>query len=396
MVRIMTQSLKILSILVVSGAVLIGSVGFFNFWSDRSRPADEGRPTTLTITAEDDGGTVAKKLTDADLVNLGAYFETRLRFSGNELAPGTYTLRKGMSTNEIITAVTVPASSEDEDADAQAAEAATELNVTFVEGQRLEEYAETLVAAGWTGDPEEFIAAAKAPANPDTWEFLEDLPDGAGLEGYLFPDTYTIPSNVTSQDAIDYMLAIFDVRFTEEMRQQAEAEGLTIHEVVTLASLVEREAAVPEENAAIAALYRNRLDFYETGLLEADPTVQYAVGAPGDWWPTLNSELLSEAVDHPYNTYFVQGLPPGPIANPGLRSLQAALDPEDVDYLFMVAKNDGSETHAFANNLDEHQENTCTYDPEADSCTGATTAAPERAFVDRETWVRDWRLSGAA
>jgi len=394
-VRVVTQTLKILSILVVSGAVLVGGLGFFNFWSDRSRPDDEGRPTTLTITADDDGGTVAKKLTDADLVNYGAYFETRLRFSGNELAPGTYTLRKGMSASEIIDAVTVPASGEESAADAPAAEASTEIKVTFVEGQRLEEYAETLAAAGWTGDPQAFIAAAKAPANPDAWEFLSSLPDGASLEGYLFPDTYTIPSNALPQDVIDYMLTTFDGRFTDEMRQQAGAEGLTIHEVVTLASLVEREAAVPEENATIAALYRNRLTT-ETQLLQADPTVQYVVGTEGDWWPALNGDLLSQAAGHPYNTYNVQGLPPGPIANPGLRSLQAVLDPEDVDYLYMVTKDDGTDTHAFTNNLEDHEENICTYDPDADICTGATTDAPERAFVDRDAQARDRRPIGAA
>ena len=394
MVRIMTQTLKILSILVVSGAVLVGSVGFFNFWSDRSRADDVGRPTTLTITAEDDGGTVAKKLTDADLLDYGVYFETRLRFSGNELRPGTYTLRKGMSTSEIISAVAVPASSE-EDAAAAAAEAATELTVTFVEGQRIEEYAATLVAAGWTGDPQAFIAAAQTPANPDAWEFLADLPDGASLEGYLFPDTYTIPSNALPQDVIDYLLTTFDSRFTDEMRQQADAEGLTIHEVVTLASIVERESAVPEENATIAALYRNRLTT-ETRLLQADPTIQYAVGTDADWWPELDGDLLSQAADHPYNTYSVQGLPPGPIANPGLRSLQAVIDPEEVDYLYMVAKNDGSDTHAFTNNLEEHEENICTYDPDADICSGATTDAPLTALVHLDALARPWRLSGPA
>lgn len=394
MVRIMTQTLKILSILVVSGAVLIGSVGFFNFWSDRSSPDDEGRPTTLTITVDDDGGTVAQKLSDADLVQYGVYFETRLRFSGNELVPGTYTLRKGMSANEIISAVTVPATGDDASG-TPPAEASTELKITFVEGQRLEEYAETLTAAGWTGDPQAFIAAAKTPANPDAWEFLADLPDGASLEGYLFPDTYTIPSNAPPQDVIDYMLNIFDTRFTEEMRQQAGAEGLTVHEVVTLASIVERESAVPEENATIAALYRNRLTT-ETRLLQADPTIQYALGSEADWWPDLNGDLIKEAAGHPYNTYNVQGLPPGPIANPGLRSLQAVLDPDDVDYLYMVAKNDGTDTHAFTNDLEEHEENICTYDPEADICTGATGEAPGVAISDPDAHARDRRLNAAA
>lgn len=389
MVRVVTQTLKILSILVVSGVVLVGSVGFFNYWGDRTRAEDVGRPVTLTITEEDSGGSVADKLTDSDLVKYGFYFETRLRFSGNDLRPGTYTLRKGMSTSEIIDAVTV-SSAEEEMPEGQAAAApSTELQVTFVEGQRIEEFAATLQAAGWAGDPQAFIAAAKTPANVDMWDFLDDLPEGASLEGFLFPDTYTIPSNAAPQDVIDYMLTNFDARFTNEMRTQASAQGRSVFEVVTLASIVEREAVVPEERPTIAAVYLNRLD--AGGQLQADPTKQYAVGTPDDWWPDLNTELIDQATSSPYDTYIIEGLPPGPISNPGLRSLQSVLEPENVDYVYMVAKDDGSNTHAFANNLEEHEENICTYDPEAEICAGATTDDQRTAFADGE--ARDWRLA---
>lgn len=387
MVRVVTQTLKILSILVVSGVVLVGSVGFFNYWGDRTRAEDLGRPVTVTISPEDTGASVADKLTDSGLVKYGIYFETRLRFSGKDLQPGAYTLRKGMSTSEIIDAVTVSAASEGA-ADALAAAPATELKVTFVEGQRIEEYAETLQTTGWTGDPQAFIDAAKAPANVESWDFLADLPPGASLEGFLFPDTYTIPSNATPQVVIDYLLTNFDARFTDEMRQQARAQGLSIFEVVTLASIVEKEAVVPEERPTIAALYLNRLSSGEQ--LQADPTKQYAVGTPGDWWPDLNGELIAQAESSPYDTYIIEGLPPGPIANPGLRSLQSVLDPDDVDYIYMVAKNDGSNTHAFSTTLEEHEENICTYDPDAEICTGAKIDDSRFGFVDRQ--ARDWRL----
>lgn len=373
MVRALTQTLKIISVLVVSGVVLVGSAAFFNYWTDRERSDGIGRPVTIEVTAEDDGSTISDKLTEADLVRFGIYFETRYRFSGAELQPGTYTLRRGMSVNEIIDAITVP--DEDEQLAAEAADAADQpapaeaIEVTFIEGQRIEEYATTLVDAGWTGDPQAFIDLANAPGNPDLWPFLADVPEDAGLQGFLFPDTYTFAGNAAPQDVIDLLLTNFDAQFNPEMRQQAEAAGMSIFEVVTIASIVEREAVVPEERATIAAVYLNRL---EQGMqLQADPTIQFAVGTPENWWPALNGDLIAQAASSPYNTYTIEGLPPGPIANPGLRAMQGVLQPDDVDYLYMVAKNDGSDTHAFTNNLDEHEQNICTYDPDAEICGGA-------------------------
>jgi len=369
-VRVLTQTLKVISVLVVSAVVIAGSAAFFDYWTDRTQPEEVGRPVTIEVTAEDTGSTLSNKLTDAGLVRLGSYFETRYRFSGAELQPGTYTLRRGMSVNEIISAITVPEEGQDAAAQDTGASAPAEaIDVTFIEGQRIEEYATTLEDAGWTGDPQEFISAAKSPGDSEEWSFLEGVPEGQGLEGFLFPDTYTFPANARPQDVIDYMLSNFDEQFTPEMRLKAESAGLTIYEVVTLASIVEREAAVPEERSTIAAVYLNRL---EQGMqLQADPTKQYAVGTEEEWWPTLNGDLFAEATNSPYDTYIVEGLPPGPISNPGLRSIQGILQPDNVDYLYMVGKNDGSNTHAFTSSLDEHEENICTYTPEAELCEGA-------------------------
>jgi len=369
-VRVLTQTLKVISVLVVSAVVIAGSAAFFDYWTDRTQPEEVGRPVTIEVTAEDTGSTLSNKLTDAGLVRLGSYFETRYRFSGAELQPGTYTLRRGMSVNEIISAITVPEEGQDAAAQDTGASAPAEaIDVTFIEGQRIEEYATTLEDAGWTGDPQEFISAAKSPGDSEEWSFLEGVPEGQGLEGFLFPDTYTFPANARPQDVIDYMLSNFDEQFTPEMRLKAESAGLTIYEVVTLASIVEREAAVPEERSTIAAVYLNRL---EQGMqLQADPTKQYAVGTEEEWWPTLNGDLIAEATNSPYDTYIVEGLPPGPISNPGLRSIQGILQPDNVDYLYMVGKNDGSNTHAFTSSLDEHEENICTYTPEAELCEGA-------------------------
>jgi len=382
LVRFITQALKIISVLALTLLVITGSVAFFNYWTDRERSDDIGRPVTITISEEDDGGSVADKLTDADLIKYGFYFETRFQFSGDELRPGTYTLRHGMSVGEIIDAISVPS---EDDPEATVEEPGQAIRVTFIEGERIEQYAETLVEAGWEGDPQEFIDAAYNFQRKNQYEVLSSLPDGASLEGFLFPNTYDIPSNATADEVIDYLLAGFEAQFTDDMRQQAEDAGMSVYDVVTLASIVEREAAAEGERVTIAGLYLNRL---EAGMpLQADPTVQYVVGTADDWWPQLNTQLLEQARDNPYNTYneeLTPALPPGPIANPGIRAIQAVLNPEEHDYLYMQAKNDDSGTHAFSTTLEEHEQNICTYQPDAadiDCGGGSVPAGNDQAGI---------------
>jgi UPF0755 protein len=152
---------------------------------------------------------------------------------------------------------------------------------------------------------------------------------------------------------------------TPEMLALAEARGYSFYEIVTLASIVERESVIPEERAIIASVYANRLDvqFFEqaAGYLAADPTVQYAKGydeATDSWWAPM-SLTDSQEVESPYNTFKYQGLPPGPICSPGLAAIEATLYPADTDYLYFFSKGDGS--HAFASTLEEHLENQAKY-----------------------------------
>jgi UPF0755 protein len=152
------------------------------------------------------------------------------------------------------------------------------------------------------------------------------------------------------------MLTNFGNKYTPEMRQRTSEMGLTIEQVVTVASLVEREAQLPEERPTIADVYLSR---WEQGWrLDADPTVQYVLGTKDDWWPKLSGDDLF--VDSPYNTYQNDGLPPGPIANPGFASIQAVLFPNDTPYMYFVAKGDSGE-HAFAVTAEEQQANVDRY-----------------------------------
>lgn len=165
-------------------------------------------------------------------------------------------------------------------------------------------------------------------------------------EGYLFPDTYLVVRGMTPEQILGRMVQRMQAKLTPELRDRARARGLGVHELLTLASIVEREAVVPEERRLIAAVFWNRL---RRGMpLQADPTVQYGAGKERQ---ALTRADLEQ--DTPYNTYQRPGLPPGPIASPGLAAIEAALDPAPVDYLYFVARDD--QRHHFSRTLEEHR-----------------------------------------
>jgi len=387
LVRVLTQSLKIISIFVIAALVIGGSTWFFNYWQDRERADEIGRPVTIQVTDEDDTASVADKLSDADIIRFTPYFETRMRFTGRELQPGIYTLRIGMSVPEIIDVISVSDSGGDEAATEAEQPQTQAFDVTFVEGQRKEQNAVVLQDSGMAEGAQAYLdAASSVESFRGSYPILEDAPQGVSLEGYLFPDTYTVGSNAGAADVIGLQLSNLEGQFTPEMRQQAAAAGLSIYQVITLASIVEREAVLPEERPMIAAVYLNRLATNEM-TLDADPTLQYAVGTPEEWWPKLNTQLIEQAQSSPYNTYLNQGLPPGPIANPGFASLQAVLQPADVEYLFFVALADGSGAHVFANTYEEHLVNLCANIPEAEDCQGGAVPGMPIASSIQDPWA---------
>jgi UPF0755 protein len=217
--------------------------------------------------------------------------------------------------------------------------------VTFREGLTLKQMAAIFEERGF-GPQAEFIAAASRP------EGIRQLdPQATDLEGYLFPDTYTLPRRTTADQLVARMVARFDKAVTPDTRRQAAARGLSVRQLVTLASLVEKETARPDERRLVSAVYSNRLAI---GMgLQCDPTVIYALERAGRYTGNLTRADLQ--FDSPYNTYRYAGLPPGPIAAPGQASIEAAAHPADVPYIYFVSRNDGS--HAFAATLDEHNRN---------------------------------------
>ena len=196
-------------------------------------------------------------------------------------------------------------------------------------------------------------AFAKAASDPTPIRAID--PAARDLEGYLFPDTYPLTRHTTASELVRLMVAQFQHEFTPQMRQAAAVRGLTPRQAVTLASIVEKETAKPEERPIVAAVYGNRLRIGM--LLQCDPTVIYALTRVGTYTGNLRRDDLQ--FDSPYNTYRYPGLPPGPIASPGRASLEAALHPADADFLYFVSRNDGS--HVFANTLGEHNRNVLRY-----------------------------------
>ena len=187
-------------------------------------------------------------------------------------------------------------------------------------------------------------------------ELVRDIdPQARDLEGYLFPETYTLPRRATAEQLIARMVASFRKALTPDIESAATARGLTLRQLVTLASIVEKETGNQDERPLVAAVYSNRLHI---GMgLQCDPTVIYALERAGRYDGNLRREDLQ--FDSPYNTYRYAGLPPGPIASPGRASLQSAASPAQASYLYFVSKNDGS--HAFATTLEEHNRNVQQY-----------------------------------
>jgi len=209
-------------------------------------------------------------------------------------------------------------------------------------------------AAGHLFVIEGFGSDADWKRETDNAELIRDIaPQATSLEGYLFPDTYKISPGTSVKTIVREMVQNFRTHFGSELAYIT--TGLDAHQTVTLASIVETEAKLPQERPLVASVYLNR--YRRHMLLGADPTVIYALKLAGRWDGNIHKADLD--IESPYNTYRKPGLPPGPIANPGLASLRAAAAPASTGFLYFVAKHDGS--HAFSTTIEEHNHNVQVY-----------------------------------
>lgn len=312
---------KLLLLLVI----FVGLLGLL-IWGTKVYLFSSGAPLVVTISAGQSGNAVARQLKQKGVIRSELLFKIALKLtsSASDLKAGKFDLRKNMSEFEVINCIKSGRCTHYE-------------KVTFLEGWRSEEIAEELAELGIT-DAREFLRIVRQDK----------------LEGKLFPSTYLFTGNMPARAVVNKMVAQYH-QATAPLFEKYPTQ-LTENQVLTLASIVEREAVVHDERPKIAAVYINRFTIGKK--LEADPTVQYALGfflkENRYWKKGLTYNDLK--TDSPYNTYRYRGLPPGPICNPGYESIKAVLQPEpDFDALYFVAESGGR--HVFSRTFDEHRRN---------------------------------------
>jgi UPF0755 protein len=275
---------------------------------------------------------IARRLVDAGIVADPWTFRAAVRWSGRgqALQAGEYRFADAASPLDVV--------------DRLARGDVHTIGITFPEGLTIDEMADAFESRG-LGTARSFRDAAR-----DVTAIAALDPAARNLEGYLFPETYPVSRSVNAASLVATMVARFKTVYAE-LTKDRQPPALSVRQVVTLASLVEKETARAEERPIVAAVYRNRLAI---GMgMQADPTVIYALRQRGRY--NGNIRRVDLAIDSPYNTYRYRGLPPGPIAAPGRAALEAALAPADSKYLYFVSRNDGS--HVFAETLREHNAN---------------------------------------
>ena len=280
-------------------------------------------------------GTIAGELKESGLIKHRWAFVLFAKLTGNanNFQYGTYTLNTDMDYLELVTNLQKTATFRQT------------VRITIPEGRELREIIETLDKNNVCSSEDLWDAVENHEFD---YDFLKDLPQRPNrLEGYLFPDTYEFFEDSDADTVLAKMLDNFNAKFSDDLRKRASEIGMSLDEVVTLASIIEREAASDEDRATVSSVFHNRLNSKQYPLLQSCATVQYILK---ERKPVLT--YADVRIESPYNTYLHEGLPIGPIASPGLASIKAALYPETTDYYFFVVSATGE--HVFSKTLEEH------------------------------------------
>ena len=313
-----------------SFAVLCAFIGYRHLDGELDRPANPKaeKTTRVHVRSGMSFGQILKLLERNGLIQDSRPLRLRamLGGGGKNIQAGVYALKASMSPREIYRRL-----SEGE---------VDRRTFAIPEGYNLREIAKTIHRAK-LADEEEILRLSRAPS------FLRELSVSAdSLEGYLFPDTYRFPAGVEAKRILRFMVRTMRKKFTPALRERAKAMGFSIHQTLTLASIIEKETSLSGERPLVAAVFINRLK--RRMRLQSDPTVIYGL-------PRFNGNITKKDLryDSPYNTYLYGGLPPGPIASPGLASIKSALNPAKVNYLYFVATKNGG--HQFSRTYREHR-----------------------------------------
>lgn len=335
--RIINIILCVLGVLFLTVAFIVGSI--FIEYTSQGKGTDE----IVTIEIEQGEGVwdIASKLQEEDLIQyrIAFYLKARSMGASGKLRYGTFALRKDSGLQTVIEDLTSGGAQKEE------------AMFTVPEGYTIEQIAKKLEKEGICTEAE-FLQAVQQ--DYDYW-FLDEVPEDAQvfyrLQGFLYPETYAISEEMSAEDIVTVMLDQFDKKFTSDMKDKMKTLDKTMFEVVTEASIIERETMVDSERAMVAGVIKNRL---KKGMrLQIDPTFLYPITK--GLYDIDKSTYKHTEYDSPYNTYRISGLPAGPIANPGLPSLEAALNPAEHDFYYYHTdkeKNDGS--HIFTKTYKDH------------------------------------------
>ena len=310
--------------------LLLGAWGVRQIDNMLQPAADHPAPALFQVEAGDSMNGVARRLEERGILRSARATRWLARIEGldGQLQVGEYELSPDQTPQSILAIITTGQ--------------VKTWSLTIPEGSRALEIAQRIQDEG-LGNARHFMEATNDPE----WAAALGLP-GPSLEGYLYPDTYTLPRGLSAREITAIMVRQFNRVWVEHVAAWAEQSTLSQGEIVTLASIVEKETAAPHERPLIAAVFLNRL---ARGMrLETDPTVIYGI-------PNFDGNLTRAHLrdrNNPYNTYRIRALPPGPIANPGLEALLAVVKPAETDFLYFVSRNDG--THAFSVSYREHEE----------------------------------------
>lgn len=338
---------KILTGFVIVIVLIIGTVFYLiNDFKKSNQPYNPENETEIifSINEGDRARSVAINLQSKGLIKNSDYFLISLYLNKkeNKLLSGEYILKPSMDTKTIIETIT--------------SANAVAKKITIIEGWTLKDIGEKLASMD-IASTDDFYSIAGTPAkdyrlsndilidfSPE-FNFLNDKPKGISLEGYLYPDTYYLPINATSELIMKKALLNFNKKLTPEMREEISSQGKTIFEIVTMASILEKEVRGMEDKKMVAGILYKRQKLRMP--LQADATIVYAMIHENN--PKINTKY-----DSPYNTYIVNGLPLGPICNPGIESIEAAIYPIESDDLFYLsAKKDGKTI--FSKTYEEHK-----------------------------------------
>lgn len=332
--------ITILSLLIISiSAISFISYNFYSLYENggvKSNHKKNGQDVTISIKMGTSPKKISTALKDANIVDNGLLFYLKAKNDGvtKKFKAGDFILNTNMDYNQIIETL-------------QNVQKNTQLKLLIKEGQTQEDIAKTLDKLGVVSY-DKFINACNNLTFD--YDFLKNLPQNPDrknkLEGYLYPDTYYLSENETSETIINKLLSRFNELYTDDMVKKANSMNLTTDQVITIASIIEREVRFKPEKNIVASVIYNRLS---KGIkLQMDSTVLYAKNEHSD--RTLISDTKIES---PYNTYYVDALPIGPICSPSIDTIQAVLNPANTDYLYYVVKNDETGEHFFTSDYNK-------------------------------------------